>query len=170
MNYIYHLLQRIFSPSNYFIKLIIGVWLYFSGIHIYLEAIAALVIFDVITGIAASIKSGQKFTSEYLKKGLLEKVALYLILILSAFILEMVFKSMYQWDKFFIVFFVTTLISSYEAVSICENILKINPSLTFINSFIRLTKRINKSSIDTVDNKIDEIIKDKGIQSINDKE
>jgi len=167
MNYIYHLLQRIFSPSNYFIKLIIGVWLYFSGIHIYLEAIAALVIFDVITGIAASIKSGQKFTSEYLKKGLLEKVALYLILILSAFILEMVFKSMYQWDKFFIVFFVTTLISSYEAVSICENILKINNKLNFIIFFIRLTKRINKYYIDTVDNKIDEIIKDKGIECDN---
>jgi phage-related holin len=159
MAYIERLLSRIFTSitDNIFIKVAIGIRLYFTGIHIYLEAIGALVLFDVITGITASLKSGQKFTSQELKKGLLEKVALYLILILSAFILEMIFKSMYNWDKFFVVFFVSTLISSYEAVSICENILRINPKLTFLNSLIRLSQRVSKTAIDSADKKIDVI-------------
>jgi hypothetical protein len=52
MSYIQHLLTRIFLSlkDNIFIKAIVGIWLYFAGIHIYLEAIGALVIFDVITG------------------------------------------------------------------------------------------------------------------------
>jgi hypothetical protein len=64
---------------------------------------------------------------------------------------------MYNWDKFFVVFFVSTLISSYEAVSICENILRINPKLTFLNSLIRLSQRVSKTAIDSADKKIDVI-------------
>lgn len=157
MAYIQHLLTRIFTSitNNIFIKILIGIWLYFAGIHIYLFCIGGLVIFDVITGIAASIKSGMPFKSQYLKKGLLEKVALYLILILSAFMLGSILKSIYPYQHFFIVFFIAILISSYECVSICENILRINPSLTFINSFINLSNRITKSAVDSVDKKID---------------
>ena len=163
MNYVNHLLHRIFTTDYLLIKFVIAVWIFFSGIHLYLFCITGLITMDVITGILSSVKQGKNFTSEYLRKGLLEKTALYLILILSAFALEIVFKSIYPYDHYFIVFFVTVLISSYECVSIMENILIINPSLTFINPLIRLSKRISKATEKSADDKIDiveEISKD----------
>lgn len=161
--YIKHLLIRTFTTisDNIFVKSAIGVWLYFSGIHVYFYCIGALVIFDVITGIYASIKQGRKFTSEYLRKGLLEKVALYLILLLSAFAFETVFKTMYNWEHFFAVFFVTVLVTSYEMVSICENIIAVNPKFLFLNSIINLSKKISDKTVKNVEDKIDMIIENK---------
>lgn len=77
MNYVQHLLTRIFSAitDNIFVKIFFAIWLYFAGIHVYLYGIGVLIVFDVVTGIYASIKSGKPFKSQYLRKGLLEKTA-----------------------------------------------------------------------------------------------
>lgn len=156
--YIKYLLDRIFSFfDNVVIKAIISIWLFFAGIHVYIYAVFALILLDVTTGIYASTKQGQKFTSEYLKKGLLEKLALYLILLIAAFCLETVFKSIYEWDKFFVVFFVTVLITTYETVSIFENIQVINPKLSFLTSLIKLSKSLNQSAIKYAEKKIQNV-------------
>lgn len=181
MNYPYikYLLDKIFNFfDNVVIKAIISVWLFFSGIHSYIYAVFALIILDVATGIYASAKKGEKFTSEYLRKGLLEKLALYLILLVSAFFLEMVFKSIYEWEKFFVVFFVTVLITTYEIVSIFENVQAINPRLTFLTSLIKLSKSTHNSAIKYAEKKIkdaelpsdDEKKEDVPNQDIDDKE
>ncbi|MDO9374553.1 MAG: phage holin family protein [Ferruginibacter sp.] len=154
------LLNLIENFTNFFkynpaIKTIIAFFFYFAGIHVYLYCVFILVIFDVITGIKASMTKGEKFTSRFLKKGLLEKLALYLILILAAFFLELVLKSMYQWDKNFIAFLVTMLISTYEMVSICENILIINPNLEFLKGIIKLSKSICNKAMEVARNKVD---------------
>lgn len=165
--YIKYILLNLFNnltnlfKDNLVIKLMIAVWFYFTGIHVYLYCVFFLLTFDVATGITASIKKGDKFTSRYLKKGLLEKLALYIILILAAFALESVVKTIFNWEKFFVVFFVSLLISIYEVVSICENILIINPSLVFLSSIIKLSKSLNDKAIETAQSKIDAIEFDK---------
>lgn len=155
MDYFKHLLNNIFSFDNIIFKAIVAVWLYFAGIQTYLIVIPVLIIFDVITGIYSSIKKGDKFTSRYLKKGLLEKLGLYLILFLSSFSLEMVIKTIFPWESYFIVFFVTVLISTYEITSICENVFTINPSLSFLTSLIRLSKKLNDKAVEVAEGKID---------------
>jgi len=45
-------------------------------------------IIDVITGIIASIKKGEPFKSRILRKGLIEKVVIYNMLMVSVFVLE----------------------------------------------------------------------------------
>ncbi|MDQ2718253.1 MAG: phage holin family protein [Bacteroidota bacterium] len=163
MAYIYHLLHKIFSTDNYLIKTALGLWLYFEGIHNYIYYIIIFIILDSVTGIAASIKLGKKFTSECLRKGLLEKTALYLILILSGFLLESIFKSIFPYQNYYIGCIITTLICSYESVSVMENILIIDPELTFLTALIRLAKRISNMTIKTADDKLDkmdEIMKD----------
>jgi len=91
------------------------------------------------------------------KKRLLEKLALYLILLLAAFALESIFKSIFLWEKYVIVFFVTVLISTNEAVSIYENILEINPQLTLLKSLIALSKSSNKKAIEIAEKKIEQL-------------
>lgn len=161
MNYTYikYLLHKIFTAlsDNMLVKAALSAWLFFAGIHIYLYAVGSLVVLDVVTGIYASIRNDKPFTSKYLKKGLLEKVALYLILMLAAFALEKVFKSIYPWDHFFVVFFVTVLITTYETVSVCENILIVNPNLVFLKSLITLSNKLNTSAIKYAEGKIEKL-------------
>ncbi len=76
MDYLRHLLNNILSFDNIVVKTIVAVWLYFAGIHTYLIANPILLVLDAITGVYSSIKKGNKFTSRYLKKGLLEKLGL----------------------------------------------------------------------------------------------
>ena len=147
-----------FFKYNPVIKGFVAIWFYFAGIHIYMYAVATLLILDVITGIYASYKNNLPFTSKALKQGLLEKLALYMILLLCAFTLEHVFKSIFGWQRFFVVFFVTVLITTYECVSICENILRINPQLFFLKSLIGISNKLNKSAIKFVEKKIDDAI------------
>ena len=155
MNYLKYLLNNIFSFNNIITKSLMALWLFFAGIHTYIIAIFALLIFDVITGIYSSINKGEKFTSRLLKKGLIEKLCLYLIILVSAFSLEAIIKTIFPWESFFIVFLVTVLISTYELVSIFENIYAINPNLSFLKSLINLSNRLNRKAIDVAEGKIE---------------
>lgn len=156
MEYYKYLLNSIFSFNNIFIKSLVALWLYFSGIHIYVVAIACLLLIDVITGIFASRKNGIPFTSRLLKKGLIEKLALYLVILVAAFLLEIIFKTVFTWESYFIVFFVSVLISTYELISIFENVHTIDPSLTFLKSLINLSHKLHKRAIKVAEEKVDD--------------
>lgn len=166
MNYIKLQLIKLFESlnDNFLVKAIATGWLLIGGVHDYIFLVFTLIMLDVITGIYAAIKQLKKFVSDELKKGLLEKTALYMVLILVAFVMASTLKTIFPYDGWYIPAFVTILIASYEAVSICENILAINTKLTFIKSFIKLTntfsdKTINNASkaIDNIELKVDEI-------------
>ncbi|MBC7424971.1 MAG: phage holin family protein [Bacteroidia bacterium] len=159
LNYIKYLLSEIFLSlkDNLALKATVSCWLFFSGIHVYLYAVGALLVFDVITGIYASMLKGKKFTSRHLKKGLLEKLALYLILMLASFVMEAVLKSIFGWESYFVVFLVTILITTYECVSICENILQINPKLTYLKSLIGLSNRMRDATIKYAEDKVESV-------------
>ncbi|MBN9295388.1 MAG: phage holin family protein [Filimonas sp.] len=136
------------SVGSWIIKSATAIWLYFAGIHNYLFIVFALTLLDVVTGVMASIKKGEKFKSRILRKGLLEKFLLYLIIMLAIFFLETLGKSIIQYDKFYFVFIGTFLISTYEVVSILENILVLNPKLLFISSLIKLTNSLQSKAIE----------------------
>ena len=48
---------------------------------------------------------------------------------------------------FFVIFFVTILISTYELVSIFENIFVINSKLSFLPYLINFSNKLNKKAI-----------------------
>ena len=139
------------------IKAVIASWLFFAGIHTYIYCVLGLVLIDVVTGIIASLKKGNKFKSRILRKGLIEKVILYNLLMISVFILEIVIKTAVNYSAFYMVLIATVLISTYELSSILENILVINPNLSFISKLINLSNKIQESTIDVAEEKIDNI-------------
>ena len=51
---------------------------FFAGIHIFIYGIATVIILDVLTGIYAAYRTSTTFISQILKKGLLEKIFLYI--------------------------------------------------------------------------------------------
>ena len=116
-----------------------------------------MIIIDVVTGVYGSTRKGQTFTSKILKNGLLEKTLLYIFLLGASLSMEMVLKNMFDWEQYYVVFFVTVLITSCECVSIFENIFKIDPNLHFLQSLIGISNRINKTAIKYAEGKIDSV-------------
>lgn len=139
------------------VKALIFIWVLFAGIHIYLYSIITLTILDVVTGIIASVKKGEPFKSKILRKGLIEKVILYNILIVSVFALEYVIKSALGYDTYWLVMLATMLIGTYELSSIMENLLVISPNLVFIKSLIRLTDKLRDKTVSIAENKIEKL-------------
>jgi hypothetical protein len=113
----------------------------------------------VITGVAASIKKGESFRSKILKKGLIDKTLLYIIMLIAVFILEGLAKSVFTYTPYYFVFFAAFMISCYELISIFENILVLNPNLTFIQPLITLTNKMSSKATETAEKKIDSLKK-----------
>ena len=145
------------TTANNILKAIIAGWLFFAGIHTYIYCVLALVIIDVITGIIASLKKGEEFKSRILRKGLIEKVILYNLLMISVFVLEIVIKTAFNYSAFYLVLIATVCITTYELSSIMENILVIKPELGFIRKLITLTNKLQDKTVDIAENKIDSI-------------
>src|SRR4051812_33572661 len=116
--------QEIGNNSLYskLLKASLAAWLFFAGIHFYLYCVLGLVVIDVITGIMASLKKGEEFKSRLLRRGLIEKLILYLLLIISIFILEIVIKTAINYTPFYLVIFSVIIIATYEISSILENL------------------------------------------------
>lgn len=137
------------------IKFLLFCWLFFQGIHTYIYCILALVMIDVVTGIYASRNKKEAFKSRRLRRGLIEKVVIYNLLLISVFVLELVIKTGIPYETFYMVLFSTILICTYEITSILENLLCIQPNLKFIKRLIRLTKKIEDKAVDMAEEKID---------------
>lgn len=142
------------------VKFLLFIWLFFQGIHTYIYCILALVMIDVITGIYASRIKKEAFKSRRLRKGLIEKVVIYNLLLISVFVLELVIKTGINYEAFYMVLFSTILICTYELTSIMENILVIDPSLKFIRKLIRLTKKIEDRAVEMAEDKVEGVTKD----------
>lgn len=143
------------TTTNNILKAIIASWLFFAGIHTYIYCVLALVFIDVITGIIASLKKGEEFKSRILRKGLVEKVILYNLLMISVFVLEIVIKTAFDYSAFYLVLIATVCITTYEISSIMENILIIRPELGFIKRLITLTNKLQNKTIDIAEDKLD---------------
>lgn len=143
-----------FSTDNIILKTLIASCLSFLNIASYIYAVFALVVIDVITGVIASIKKGESFKSKILKKGLVEKFFLYVLMLIAVFILEKIMKNIFTYQEYYFVFLAAFLISSYEVVSIFENVLSINPKLTFIRGLIKLTNKLSDKAMEDSDDKV----------------
>lgn len=139
------------------IDLAIFIWLLFAGIHTYIYATMALTIIDVITGITASIKKGEPFKSRILRKGLIEKVVIYNLLMVSVFVLEYIIRKAIGYDNYWLVLLTTTLIGTYELSSIFENLFVINPNLVFLKSLIKLSDKFRDKTVSIAEDKIDKL-------------
>jgi hypothetical protein len=96
-----------------------------------------------------------------LKKGLVEKFFLYTLILIAVMILESVAKTVLSYTAFYFVFLAAFLISTYETVSILENILTVNPNLKFIQPLVNLVTSMQKKAIDKAEAEIE-----KGADSI----
>lgn len=143
------------TTANNILKAVIGSWLFFAGIHTYIYCVLALVVIDVVTGIIASIKKGEEFRSRILRKGLVEKVILYNLLMISVFVLEIVIKTAFNYSTFYLVLIATVCITTYELSSIMENILVIKPELGFVRKLINLINKLQDKTVDIAAKKID---------------
>ena len=65
MSYLFITLQKlkgfIFENAAVIGKALAAIWFFFTGIHMYLYAVIALTIVDVVTGVLASLKKGEPF-------------------------------------------------------------------------------------------------------------
>ena len=162
-NYAVEIIKKITSTLintsfwNNALKFILACWLYFAGIHTYIYCILALTVIDVTTGIFASLKRGEKFKSRILRKGLVEKVLLYNLMLISIFILELIIKTGFNYSTFYLVLVATVCIATYEISSILENVLTIRPELSFINRLIKLTNKIQDKAVNIAENKVDRV-------------
>ena len=160
-NLVFSIFNNFFASdkAKWIVKAAFLAFAYFSSIHIYFYAIIALSVIDCITGIWASVKQGVSFKSSILRKGLVQKFLLYNLLMISVFIIEKVLKSVIIYSKFYFVMIATMMISTNELVSICENILKINPRLLFVNKVINLTNQVQDETVNTAEKKIQDVAK-----------
>lgn len=116
------MLLSIFSVMIDFLKKIaFAILLYLSPIHDLIHAVIFLIAIDFITGFWASLKAGESFSARKMR-GTVNKVVLYFIAIISAYVLQ---KMMLEsWD-FNITRYVSLFIAATELKSIYENISRI---------------------------------------------
>lgn len=156
LTYIKHTLTGIVNTmlqlnvGKFLMGLLTGLWLFIAGIHVYIYAIIFLTLLDVITGVWAAIHSGEQITSKKLKTGLLQKTALYLLLLVGAFMVGKVLQSVLHYEQFYIAFLLTLMISVYEMTSVIENVIKINPDLKFLQRLIGVMNVVVDKQIENV--------------------
>lgn len=149
--------EHIKSHSEIILKALLAVFYFLAGIHIYIYAVLALAFIDVVTGIAASLKKGEKFTSRTLRKGLLEKTVLYMLLLVTVFVLDMITKTVFHHEAFYFSFVITFLICSYEIASIMENVQVLRPNLPFVSALVRIFGKLHKKTIQKLEKNVDDI-------------
>jgi hypothetical protein len=120
------------------IKFLLGVWAMIAGVHNFFYGITLLVVVDVISGILASLKKGEKFSSKKLRKGLLERFIIYNTMLIIIWVIESMVKQSFSYDNWYVVTFVGVMIGSYEISSIIENLVVINPEFAFLRKVSRV--------------------------------
>jgi toxin secretion/phage lysis holin len=138
-------------------KLLIAVWFFFVGIHTYIYTILVLVLIDAVTGVVKAAKLGEGFKSRKLRKGLLEKLAVYLVLLVSVFFLDRLTQSVLNHGGNYFAFFITFLITCYEVSSILENLNSIKPGLPFLSGLVRIFKKMGDSAMDKMEQNVEHI-------------
>ncbi|RZK45997.1 MAG: hypothetical protein EOO97_00030 [Pedobacter sp.] len=144
------------SSYDLLIKGLLALVLYFQGIHIYLMLVGALVLIDVTTGLYASLKRGEGFSSRKLRKGLLEKLALYLVLMVAVCLTEKLTMTVLGFKTFYLTWLVSTLICFYECSSVAENLVSIRPDIPFLSGLVKIFNRMGQKTLENMNQKVNE--------------
>jgi hypothetical protein len=145
---------QFFSRDGLVWKSIVALLMYFADIHLYVIAVLSLTAIDVFMGVWAARRRNEQITSRKLRKGLIEKAALYLVLLVASFILGKVMQNVLSFEKFYLTWILTLLISVYEITSIIENMISINPNLSFLGKFKKLLNSIADKQIESTESSL----------------
>ncbi len=155
---IWSTLKHLFDPSGIVAKALIALVMFFSSIHSYFIAVLSLVVIDVFTGLIASYKTGVPFSSRKLRKGLIEKLCLYLILLITVFFLDKLMVADLGFARFYFSFVITFLICIYEISSVFENLHKIRPDIPFIAGLLGIFKGLGDKALKSLKKRSDDLI------------
>ena len=136
------LLSILSAMIEFLKKITIAILLYLSPIHDLIHAVIFLIAMDFITGLWASLKDGESFSARKMR-GTVNKVALYFIAIISAYVLQ---KMMLEsWD-INITRYVSLFIAATELKSIYENISRILGMQLFKNLFKEIMSKVKQAA------------------------
>ncbi|NNV57209.1 phage holin family protein [Limnovirga soli] len=147
----------VLSMKKHILNFLVAVGMYSAGTKVYLVGIFTLVIFDALTGVMAARQCDEKFESKKFRKGWIDKIDLYSMLMFSVFILEYKLKTMVSYDPQFMLFTVTFLVASYECISVVENIYTIYPKMAILKTVMRLIGKLQDKVVEKAENAIDNL-------------
>ncbi|GAA4326307.1 phage holin family protein [Flaviaesturariibacter amylovorans] len=158
MNYVKLLLQKLWNQflEGSVFKAMIAIWIFFAGIHSYVYIITALTIIDVVTGLMKAVRISDPITSRKLRKGLLEKLCIYLILLISVFFIDTLMAPIIA--GYYLSFVITVLIAFYELTSVSENLSVLMPQIPFLKGLVRIFRKLGEKTVDGLDKKVDSIV------------
>jgi phage-related holin len=104
---------------NVFGKLVMVIVLWFSPIKDYVNLLLILIAIDFVTGSYASMKAGESFSAKKMRHTV-EKIALYTITIIAAYVLQQIINDGTQMARFIALYMGAT-----ELKSIYENVGKV---------------------------------------------
>lgn len=131
-----------------------------TSIRVYLVAIAILIIMDMLSGIGASLKNGEKFDSGKIKKGLLERIVLYGSLIIITLAIDSMVRGTWDYGSYYVTMFSCTVIGFYEAGSCIENLITLYPQYTFLKKIANMLNLLEKTYEKNTVGKVQEILKE----------
>ncbi|RZK12920.1 MAG: hypothetical protein EOO46_01410 [Flavobacterium sp.] len=155
---IWSTLKHLADPNGMLVKGVIALVMFFSSIHSFFVIIMALVLMDVVTGLAAAYKSGEAFSSRKLRRGLLEKLCLYLMLLITVFFIDKLLVDELGFARLYFSIFITFLISIYETSSVIENMYKIRPDIPFLSGLLSIFKGMGDKALKSMKKRTDEIV------------
>lgn len=126
-SYLYSMSFFVITPKGWGLLLLSTIAAFFAPILPVLITFSCLILVDFFTGIWASRKEKKPIQSHIMKNTLV-KLALYLIVIVMAFIIQ---KFIIQVDWFNLVTVVSIPIAITEFKSLCENALRISGNKIF---------------------------------------
>lgn len=130
---------------------LLDVWLHLYGGFI---MVALLSLMDTHLAIKTCIKSGGKYESKKIKRGVLNKISLYITLTALGIALDTIFKQIYNYDSYYTALIVFAFIALYEAGSIIESLEKIHPKNPIVARFSRFLNLADKKLDDKINDKL----------------
>lgn len=127
-------------------------------IRLYLGAIFVLVIIDMISGIAASLHRGEKFSSRKLRTGLIERFILYGALIIITLMIDTILRGTVNYGRYYVAIVCCTIIGFYESGSCIENLVSRFPKYTFLQRVGKMLKLLEDQYEKSTINKVTDIM------------
>ena len=126
---------------EFFRRVVLAALLYLTPIHDVIAAVMFLIAVDFVTGVWASVKEKQKFSASKMRHTV-EKVILYFIAIICAFVLQKMCESAFDFD---VARYVALFIAATEVKSVYENINRVLDVKIFSKLIKLLTQKISKN-------------------------
>lgn len=127
--------------------------------RVYLLSIFVLVIIDMISGIAASLHRGERFSSRKLRTGLIDRIILYGTLFVITLMIDTMLKGTIDYGRDYVAIVCCMIIGFYEAGSCIENLVSRFPKYTFLKKIGGMLNLLEKSYEDSTIQKITDVMK-----------